>query len=69
MFIADLEFLSEKLLRARVDPLQEQEVAHFIDDIGQPDPHCGPGDADCSDEQPRLRLLVSKDMLDTRAYH
>lgn len=33
VFVADLEFSSAKLLRARVNPLQEEEAAHVIDDI------------------------------------
>jgi len=33
---------------------QEEEAAHVIDDIGQPDPHGGPGGAYGSDEQSRL---------------
>ncbi|GAN61742.1 hypothetical protein Abci_142_002 [Acetobacter cibinongensis] len=53
-----------RLLCIRADPLQEEEAAHIIDDIGQADPHGGPGDTDSSDEQTRLRFLVSKDMLD-----
>ena len=42
------------LLCIRADPLQEEEAAHIIDDIGQPDPHGGPRYADGSDEQPGL---------------
>ena len=42
------------LLRGGVNPLQEEKAAHIIDDIGQPDPHGGSSDTDCSDEQPRL---------------
>lgn len=43
-------------------------MAHIIDDIGQPDPHTGSSNAyGGPDERSRLRLLVSKDMLDTRA--
>ena len=56
-------------LRARADPLQEDEAAHVVDDIGQADPHGGPGNTHGSDEQPGLRFLVSKDMLDARADH
>ena len=56
-------------LRARVDPLEGEKAAHVIDDIGQSDPHGGPGDTDGSDEQSRLRFLISKDMLDTRSDH
>ena len=56
-------------LCARVDPLQEEEAAHVVDDIGEPDPHGGPGDTDSSDEQSRLRFLIGKDMLDTRPDH
>ena len=52
-------------LRARADPLQEEEAAHVVDDIGEPDPHGGPGDTDSSDEQSRLRFLIGEDMLDT----
>ena len=54
-----------ELLCLRADPLQEEEAAHVVDDIGQSDPHGGLGDTDSSDEQPGLRLLVRKDMLDT----
>ena len=57
------------LLCIRADPLQEEEAAHIIDDIGQADPHCGPGDTDSSDEQTHLRFLVSKDMLDAGSDH
>lgn len=53
------------LLRSGVNPLQEE--AHIKDDIGQPDPHTGSSNAYGPNEQSRLRLLVSKDMLDTRA--
>ena len=37
-------------LRGGVYPLQEEEAAHIVDDIGQTDPHGGPGDTDSSDE-------------------
>ncbi|GCD56370.1 hypothetical protein NBRC3222_1707 [Acetobacter pasteurianus NBRC 3222] len=42
------------LLHGSVNPLQEEEAAHVVDNIGQPDPHYGPGDAYCPDEQSRL---------------
>lgn len=38
------------LLRGRTDPLQEDKVAHVVDDVGQPGPHGGTGDAHCPDE-------------------
>jgi hypothetical protein len=50
--IADLEFSSAILLRARADLCQENEAAHIT---GQSDPHTGPCDAYGSDEQPRPR--------------
>ncbi len=53
----------------RADLLQEEEAAHVVDDIGQPDPHGGPGNADRSDEQPGLRFLIGKDMLDAGSGH
>ncbi|MBS1078819.1 hypothetical protein JK217_13915 [Gluconobacter kondonii] len=37
-----------------VDALQEEKAAHVVDDIGEPDPHDGPGDTDSSDEQTHL---------------
>lgn len=40
-------------------------MAHIVDDIGQPDPHGGPGETYGPDEQSRLRFLIGKDMLDT----
>ena len=55
------------LLRGGVYPLQEEEAAHVVDGIGQTDPRGGLGDAYGSDEQSRLRFLIGKDMLDTRA--
>ena len=45
-------------------PLRE-EAAHITDNISQPDPHSGPGDAYNPNEQSRLRLLISKGVLNT----
>jgi hypothetical protein len=42
---------------------------HIIDDIGQPDPHGGSGDAYSSYEQPCLRFLIDKNMLDAGSDH
>ncbi|GBR28722.1 hypothetical protein AA3271_2829 [Gluconobacter japonicus NBRC 3271] len=36
------------------DPFQEDEAAHVVDDIGEPDPHGGSTDTDSPDKQPRL---------------
>jgi len=60
------EGIGPGLLRGGVNPLQKQEAAHIIDDIGQSDPHGGSGNAHGPDEQSRLRFLIGKDMLDTR---
>ena len=46
---------------------QEEETPHVIYDIGQFDPHGGPGDTDSSNEQTHLRFLIRKDMLDARS--
>lgn len=40
-----------QLLGGRTDPLQEDKAAHIVDDVGQPDPHGGTGDAHCPEEQ------------------
>jgi len=42
------------LLRGGVYPLRKEKAAHIIDDIGQADPHGGPGDTDSPDKQPCL---------------
>ena len=52
-------------LRARVQSFEEEEAAHIVDDIGESDPHGGPGDTDSPNEEPRLRFLIGEDMLDT----
>lgn len=57
------------MLCCGADPLQEEEAAHVVDDIGQANPHGGPGDTDSSDEQSRLRFLIGKDMLDAGSDH
>jgi len=49
--------------------IQEEEAAHVVDDIGEPEPHGGPGDTDSPDEQSRLRFLIGEDMLDTGPDH
>lgn len=38
------------LLRGGVNPLQEEEAAHIIDDIGPSDPHTGASNAYSPDE-------------------
>lgn len=67
MFGADQWLPSARLLRARVHPLHEEEAAHIIDGVGQPDRHNGPGDADSSDELLCLGFHISNGMLDTRS--
>ncbi len=48
------------LLRGGVNRVQEEEAAHIIDDIGQPDPHTSLSNVYGPDEQSRLRLLVKQ---------
>lgn len=55
-----MEGIGSGLLRGGVHPLEEEEAAHVVDDICQPDPRCGLGDADGPDEQSRLRFLIGK---------
>ena len=43
-----------ELLRGRTDPLQEDKVAHVVDDVGQPSFHGGPCDTDGAYEQSHL---------------
>ena len=52
---------SAGVLSSGADPFHEAKAAHIIDDIGQFDLHCGSSNADCSGEQSRLRLLISKE--------
>ncbi len=53
-------------LRGRTDPFQEDKAAHVVDDVGQPNFHGGPCDADGAYEQSHLRFLIGKDMLNAR---
>lgn len=58
-----------ELLRCGVQPLEEEEAADVVCDIGQPDRRGGPVDTYCPDEQIHLRFLIDKDMLDAGADH
>ncbi|KXV35974.1 hypothetical protein AD940_00890 [Gluconobacter thailandicus] len=55
------------MLRRGVYSLQDQEAAHIVDDTGQSDLHGGSGNSYGSDNEPRLRLLIRKDMFNTRS--
>ncbi|GAN93237.1 hypothetical protein Gbth_022_007 [Gluconobacter thailandicus F149-1 = NBRC 100600] len=55
------------MLRRGVYSLQDQEAAHIVDDTGQSDLHGGSGNSYGSDNEPRLRLLIRKDMFNTQS--
>lgn len=48
--------------RGGTDQIQQEEAAHGVDDIRQPDPHGGTGDARCLVKQSCLRFLIGKEM-------